>query len=268
MDRNRLTEGGKDMREMKWNQKVMAVTGLLTALVLPATADLFTQDFSSSTVVADYVDATAPTKNQFSLINGPVWSIEAGRIKMVKPAGSAGNLRRWVAMEGTPVSAMSFSFDMEVTGFSEAAGTRLYTGVIGEPVGGGNWMAWGIDATGVANEWTVKGASQTFTGEQTIRIELNATGADLDYTDPLGGTQTLADNSYDIWVGTTLVIDGNTDNFVTPENQLTSFTFGMPSEPAATYYFDNFSVVPEPATLGLFGLSSGLLLAFRKIVNR
>jgi len=224
---------------MKYYQKMMTIGGVLAALVLPAMADLFTQDFSSSAVVADYANET-PEKNQFSLISGTSWSIEAGRLKLTQSNTAPVYLRRWVAMEGTPASAMSFSFDMEVTGFSAAKNTRLYTGSIREPESGKNWMAWGIDATGKDNEWKVASTTQTFTGAQTIRIKLNAGDAPLDYTDPLGGKQTLAVNSYDIWVETTLVVDGRAGAFVKDQYDLTAFTISVTAP--ATYYFDNFKV--------------------------
>jgi hypothetical protein len=203
------------------------------------TAGLFTQDFSSSTVVADYVCKT-PGKNQFSRMSKASWSIDAGRLKLTKSNAFPAELMRWVAMEGTPASTMSFSFDMEVTGFSAPNNTRLYTGSIGEPESGKSWMAWGIDATGSDNGWKVAGTTQTFIGAQTISIKLNAGDAPLEYTDSLGGKQTLAVNSYDIWVGPALVAKGRSGKFVRDQYKLTSFAILLNAP--ATYYFDHFNV--------------------------
>ncbi|MCF7817308.1 MAG: hypothetical protein K9M54_05440 [Kiritimatiellales bacterium] len=223
--------------------------GFILVVVLAAIAAqaaLFTQDFSSSTNAGDYVNAATPTANQFTLVNGGTASIDAGRLKIVNTAGVGGNVSRWAAMEGSPVGAMSFSYEMDLT-FSETNKTRLITGTIGEPAVGRNWMAWGIDATGTDNEWNVNGSpTLKFTGAQTVKFFLNASGSAINYTDPAAGTQLLATNSYDIWVGTTLVADGRTDGYVHPEYDLTAFSLGLQSFPAVTYLFDNFEALDIP----------------------
>ncbi len=226
--------------------------GALLVILMGAMAGqaaIFTQDFSSSTNAGDYIEATSPTQNQLTLVNGGAISIDAGRLKIVNAAGSGGNVRRWVAMEGTPVEAMSFSYEMDVTvAAGYAANTRLITGVIGQSAGGQNWMAWGIDATGVENEWNVTGTPAVkFTGAQTVTFFLNDSAVPLHYTDPVAGTQVLATNSYDVWVGTTQVADGRTGAFVHPEYDLVTFTLGLQVVPEATYYFDNFEVLELPA---------------------
>jgi hypothetical protein len=211
-------------------------------------AAIFSQDFSSSTTVEDYIEATTPSQNQLTLVNGVTASIDAGRLKVVNAAGTSGNVRRWVDMEGTPVEAMSFSYEMEITvAAGYAANTRLITGVIGQPVGGQNWMAWGIDATGVENEWNVTGTpSVKFTGPQTVTFFLNDSSASLKYLDPAAGVQELAANTYDVWVGTALLAEGRADAYVHPEYDLTSFSLGLQVTPAATCHFDHFEVLELP----------------------
>ncbi|MCF7817298.1 MAG: hypothetical protein K9M54_05390 [Kiritimatiellales bacterium] len=229
------------------NAKKTGVVLLATVMTaIAAQAALFTQDFSSSTNAGDYVDATTPTANQFTVINGGATSIDAGRLKLVNAAGTGGNVQRWVDMAGTPVGAMSFSYDLDLT-FSESNNVRLFTGTIGQPNAGNHWMAWGVDATGTDNEWKVSGTSDVFTGPQTMTFFLNDSGVAINYTDPAAGTQLLATNSYDVWVGTTLVADGKTDAFVQTEKNLTAFNFGIQNASACTYYFDNIEVLEIPA---------------------
>ncbi len=227
-------------------------TGLLAAinvmvLACPVSAALFEQDFTSSTNAVDYIEPTAPTANQLTLVNGGDISIDAGRLKIVNAEGTAGNVRRWVAMEGTPVAGMSFSFEMEITvAAGYAANTRLSTGTIGQ-VSPQNFMAWGIDATGVENEWNVTGTPAVkFTGPQTVTIFLNDSSVPLHYSDPTAGTQVLAPDSYDVWVGTTLVSDGRSGGFVHSEYDLQMFNIGLTAGTAATWAFDNFEVVELP----------------------
>ncbi|QHI69829.1 hypothetical protein [Tichowtungia aerotolerans] len=222
--------------------------------VCSVSAALFEQDFSSSTNVADYIDDTAPTANQFTLINGATASVEDGRLKLIKDAGVGGNIRRWIDMEGSPVTAMSFAFDMELS-FSEVADTRLFTGTIGEEGSGNHWMAWGVEATGTDNEWKVTGTTDAFTGVQTVTIFLNdSSESPISYTDPEGGTQLLAANSYDVWVGATQVADGKTDAFVHPEKDLKVFDLGLVEAPSVAYYFDSFDVqkIPESSMVTIY----------------
>ena len=222
--------------------------------VCPVSAALFEQDFSSSTNVADYIDDTAPTANQFTLINGATASVEVGRLKLIKEVGTGGNVRRWIDMEGSPVTAMSFAFDMELS-FSEVADTRLYTGTIGEEGSGNQWMAWGIDATGTDNEWKVTGTTDAFTGVQTVTIFLNdSSESPINYADPAGDIQLLSTNSYDVWVGTNLVADGKTDGFVHPEKDLKVFGLGLTAGPSLIGWFDNFEVseIPYSSTMTVY----------------
>ena len=127
-------------------------------------------------------------------------------------------------------------------------------------------MVWGIDATGTANTWKVTGTTNTFSGNQTIRIFINDSTAALSYTDPLGGAQSMITNSFDIWVGTTKVVAGNTGAYVHPEYDLTAFALAIPSAPAVTGTFDNFNAqtIPEPATLGLIGFAGAVILLVRR----
>jgi hypothetical protein len=232
-------------------------TGIIWAVAtIAATASqagtLFKQDFSSSVNYTDYVKATTPSQNQFTLINGGPISIVDGRLNIVSATG--GNVQRWVDMVGTPVGALSFSYDLSVTYTGVSAGTRLITGVVGEPVAGGHWMAWGIDATGVDNEWKVFGTSTNRVSESaTVKMFLNNTGSDITYLDPTGGTQLLANDKYDIWLGDVRIQAAGTPT--QPDKLLTSFTLAIRNTGSSiTYSFDNFSVktIPGPATLGLY----------------
>ena len=200
----------------------------------------FSQNFSVSTDAGVYIDATTPSVNQFTEIRGGETSIDAGRLKIVNEAGVPGAVKRWVDMEGTPAERMVLSFEMDLTiAGGYAANTRLITGSVGDT--NGIFKAWGIDATGVENEWNVTGITAAFTGPQTLTVFLNDSDVEFDYTDPSASTQVLAAHTVDIWVGTTQVVDGIAN--VQPEYDLKTFQLALMSAPAATYCFDNFEVL-------------------------
>jgi hypothetical protein len=260
---------------MKIPSLALAVSlGLLSpVLVSSASAQvLFTQDFSSSSTVANYVNAATPTQNQFTLISTPTgsaWSISSGELLLTQTTNANAAIRRGIDMVGTPVGALSFSMDINFT-FTSADNTRLLTGLIGSQSTTDAWLSFGIDSTGTANTWNITSdATNTFTGPQTLTLVMNDSGAPITYTAPDSSVQSLAFGAYDLWVGTTSVFLDRTAGVNT------SFAlnqFGMTVQNTAggagTFAFDNFNVVavPEPATWGLLTatLTATMLLRRRK----
>jgi hypothetical protein len=75
----------------------------------------------------------------------------------------------------------------------------------------------------------------------------------------------LANDKYDIWLGDVRIQAAGTPT--QPDKLLTSFTLMIKNTGSnITYSFDNFIVetIPEPATIGLVGFSSGFLMLFRR----
>lgn len=87
--------------------------------------------------------------------------------------------------------------------------------------------------------------SSAFTGStnRTIVFTVNNTGSSLSYTPPGGGTETLANDTWDLWVGTTKIFD---DQAATTASQaLNNFKFGdlaSSSTGRASLYIDDFTI--------------------------
>lgn len=206
-------------------------------------ADLFTQDFSNITDVTECVDK-APTKNQFnSLVSGGgKWSVESGQLSLLKIQNGDAQILRTTDMDGSPVSALSFSFQIDFS-FTSPDGTRLLTGVMGD--GALNWLSYGIDSAGDANAWRVFGdpeRGRTFSGTQTLAFYLNDAGSPITYTAPDGEATSLAPDTWDLWVGKIRVFVGKSTSDTAAK--LTQFGMAVRNKDGGTgtFVFDNFLV--------------------------
>jgi hypothetical protein len=140
---------------------------------------------------------------------------------------SAGNgaLIRNFPFPGPPTS-IRVKFDFDVTSYRRGGGgtTSNYVNfnigtsfdtAAGRPSGG--FAKFGIGwyrSTGVDSFWyvnninsgTVTGAGH-FLGIKTITFAVNGSGGPLTYTSPAGASETLADQTWDLWVGTSKEFD-------------------------------------------------------------
>jgi hypothetical protein len=228
------------------NVTVILLTALNAGFIQAAA--LFTQDFSTSTNVSDYVNAAAPAQNQFTALatgGKGTFSIDAGKLSFVKTLDGNSSINRNTAMAGSPVGAVSFSYDLEMS-FTSAANTSLISATIGSA--GTNWMAYGIVSTGVANTWKMSGTANEFTGAQTLMFVLNDSGMPVTYTAPGGARESVAAGAFDLWVGSTKVYDDRTSTVNTAAD-ISVFAINMQNAgSAATYRFDNFKVQPVVQT--------------------
>jgi hypothetical protein len=250
-------------------KKIMGIiTGLSLALMIqPATAALFTQDFSSSTNVASYASAT-PSQNQFTFLPNTgalgTASITDGTYQFVKTATNNTGVTRTVDMVGSPAAAMKFSFDLAISGFTSPALTRLITGTFGSSA---SFSAYGIDSNGDGT-WRFAGnPALTFNGTQTVTFFLNDSAEAIHYTAPDSTTETLGAGKWEIWVGTVQVTD---EAVGTSANDLSRFNINLQNAvvgQTTTFVLDNFNAeaIPEPATVGMMGLGALATVLLRRL---
>jgi len=233
----------------------------MTALVAGAHSAsafvLFNSDFSKSTKLADYVNASVVPTNTFkfnALADGGAgtFSIAAGALSFTKTGMATASIVRSTSMAvvGTPVGGMRFSYDVNFTFSQTTPNVRLATAFIGG--NGGNsstqWMAWGIDSAGApaSTAWKIGGVS--FTGPQTITAFLNNTGASFTYTAPDGSVAALTNDKWDMWVGNIKVINAAPAAGAT--QTLQGFAMYLNAFSGTTgpvnYTFDNFKVESLP----------------------
>jgi len=238
---------------------LIALTGLML-LSTTAQAQLFSQNFSSSTVVADYVSAT-PNNGQFNDINtsgaGTVISINSGTLQFARTADT-GIFARTTDLSAPPPSAILYKVDVTVSGNSVLTqpaaffqvGSNFGTGFATE-TSTNTYAQFGITFTTTAGTFRVRNGatdSADFSGTQTITWALNNSGSTLSYLAPDASTETVANDTADIWVGTTKIF--NDVAVTTATQQITDLKFVFQSG-AGTIQIDNIQVT-APLADGLF----------------
>jgi hypothetical protein len=191
----------------------------------------FSQAFSGSTSVAAYVNPTAPSNGQFNDVgaetNGGVWSIQGGRLRLVR-AGVSGTdsgagLARWTDLAAAP-SALAVRFDVGVSAWTNSPfqnnalclAVGNYAGHIDYSSGGAadkNFNLLCVDGKGPgAFAFETGGVSSTnYAANGTlyaVSYFLNGSSATLGYRGPDGSLRNLGPGRVAVWVGTSLQIDG------------------------------------------------------------
>ena len=237
--------------------------------------------------MADYVNAANPATGQFNAITSAAnntASISSGALIFTKNGGSSAGFSRSTDFNPVP-SALLLQFDLTISGNTTAQTNS--TGLVLQ-LGSGfsttvavetnsnvhsrialNWTAtngeWSIRQGGGTGASTV---STNTTGIQTVRLYVNNSGLSLNYLGIDSTNYSLANDTYDVWVGTTRVPNLTGVTATSAEVALTDLKFTYDSGAAnAVIAIDNFSVtaIPEPASFAFIAaLATATAMAFRR----
>lgn len=248
---------------MRFSTLHRAAVATFLAILLPQviTAQLFQQTFGSSTTVSDYVNAT-PSNGQWNAIAtsgvNVVISINTGgsnnKLRYARTGGNSGNYARTANFSPTPGTLM-YRFDLTLSGNSAATttaallqlGSGFSTANTAEAAGNVHNRI-GLNITATAGEFQVRDVaggtnSASFSGTQTVLWVTNNSGAAINYRAPDGTQEALADDRFDVWVGTTKVF--NEGNAQTATQSLSNIKLVF-NNGTGTFDFDNFLIDPVP----------------------
>lgn len=229
----------------------------IASLATSGHAQIFSQNFSESTVVADYVDAAGFANNKFTGIsnntNAPS-SITGGKLTFVKSGSSGGHFSQTADMNSQVlIIKFDFAVSRQVTSQTSAlvfhVGNSLgNTGTVISPANGAN-TRFSINFDAISGAFSVRNigsntnATSTYSGEKTIIFAINNKSDEVSYTSP-SGTERLPANTWDLWVGSDRAFnDAAVENRA---NTLANFKLTMQSSvPNATVTFDNFQIINE-----------------------
>jgi hypothetical protein len=219
---------------------------------------LFTQNFSASSTVSNYVNSLSPDNGQFNAISssgaGTVLSITSGKLRFARTA-NAGSYSRTTDFSGPPTSLI-YKFDIQISGNSVAQTTAAVFQV-GSGFGTANstqanadvHSRIGINTTATAGRFTFRdlGASSNsgnLDGSQSITWVINNSDGTLTYKAPDGTYETVATDKYDLWAGTTRLFNDASATTTTQTLADLKFVF---SAGTATIDLDNIVIDPIPS---------------------
>lgn len=232
----------------------VVLCGLLMSSSL-SFGQIFNQNFTSSTTLSDYV-STTPNNGQFNAIStsgaGTVISINTtgGNKLRFARTGNAGAYSRTTDFSPVPTS-MIYKFDLTVSG-NNAAQTTAAVWQVGDGFGTANSSETnanthsriGLNLTATNGQFSIRdlGANNNttnFTGTQSITWVINNSGATLSYTAPDGTTESVANDRFDLWIGSTKAFDERSAETATKTLSDLKFAFSTGN---ATIDIDNINI--------------------------
>ncbi len=239
---------------------------------------IFSQSFGTTTL-SDYISASTPTSSQWNAIGtsgaGVTISVAANNLSFTRSTANVGSFSRTTDFSPTP-DAIKYVFDLTISG-NTAAQTTAAVWQVGSGFGTTNaaestantYGRFGINFTTTDGTFSIRDvtngtSSSNFSGTQTITWILNNSGSSLNYTDPSVSSSALANDTADLWVGTTLVLNDVAIQTVAQTMTDLKFAFTVGS---GTITMDNFSItaIPEPSACALLGGVAVLgLVAYRR----
>lgn len=205
-------------------KKLHLLVVLGTISIFHVKAQLFSQDFNSSSALADYVDATSPGTTKFNAVsttnaNTATAQITNNALKLSRTATTSGVVRaaRTTDLAGSPVGLLLIKFRLAVAGNNVAkasaatfwVGNNFTTNASADAEASGRLSISFENTPGEFSLRTFKpiSSSDKFIGPQNIAWYLNDTGNTTTYTAPDGSVKSVANNTSDVWVGNQQVFD-------------------------------------------------------------
>ncbi len=227
---------------------------------------LFEQNFSSGSTLSTYFNASNPTAAQFNGIavtgSSTTVSINNEALMFARNNGNAGYFVRSTDFSPVP-QVVLLKFDLNISGNSSAA-----TNVAVFQVGSGfsvnsNTEAnaavhsrLAINFTATSGTFTLRDIggsanSSNLSGTQTIRWYINNSGSTMNYTGPDLTVYSLANDTAQVWAGTSRVFTSIGATTATQTMSDMKFVF---SAGTGNITLDDFSVtaIPEPSSFAAF----------------
>lgn len=195
-------------------KKLLLFFLLISGLATVGYGQIFTQNFSGTSVVADYVNAAGEI-NKFTAVGSGtnnIASITNGALTFTKTGAGTAHFSRNASFPGPP-TALKISFTLNVTNIAATNTTQaqLYVGT-----GFANTSAAptlsstthsrlviGFDVTqgyNISGPNAPTGATPYYNTPKVITWVINNTGSTLNYSAPNGDAKTLANDTWDLYV--------------------------------------------------------------------
>lgn len=218
-----------------FNAKTLALSLFFCVPIMATAQVLFTQSFGPSTTTSDYVNVS-PSTNQLDYAGATGTGslsgvIASNKFRIYRSTGTATFARTTdIATPAPTFIKMKFKISVSQNNAANVQGGVLYFGsgfanASASEASPHSRINLGYIGVGVAASpgFYIQAAANTYSTEQEVTWYINNNVIGVNYTNPSGGTTTLASDAADIWVGTTLVSAGVAAT--TPAADLTDFKF-------------------------------------------
>ncbi|SNR71005.1 Por secretion system C-terminal sorting domain-containing protein [Lutibacter agarilyticus] len=241
--------------------KKFLLLSLAMSFCISLNAQIFKQDFSSSTSIADYV-STTPNIGQFDNISPNGANLTASIINRALRFNRTSTATIYAYRNFTFAANPTFvqlKFDFEVSNYQAGTQSPLFSVFIGSGFSSASsgsssdfTSRFGINAQTANGEFKVStidnigGApsSSIFSGKQTITFVVNNSGSNQTYTAPNGSTETVVNGKMDVWVGTTRGIDDFSLKNTDAKGVISGFKIQATSASGTgTFDFDNIEMI-------------------------
>ncbi|MCX6168950.1 MAG: T9SS type A sorting domain-containing protein [Ignavibacteriales bacterium] len=236
----------------KFIQLLIAVLFYLPAV---SWGQIFSQNFTSSSTLSDYINSTSPNSGQWNAIgssnaNGTVLISNNALVFTRTTDPNSMSFSRTTDFSPTP-TGMVYSFVIAVSG-NTVAQTTAAVFQVGSVFGTANsaeananvYARFGINLTATDGTFSIRdiGAgtnSATLSGAQSITWYLNNTGSTVTYTGPDGSSEAVANDTWDLWAGTAKIM--NDKAATTVSQSMTDLKFAFTAGTGAII-LDNFLI--------------------------
>lgn len=206
-------------------KKLLLSLLFITGITVAGYAQIFSQNFNSSSTLGDYISAT-PNSGQFNSIstsnaNSSV-SITSNQLRLSRPTAvtSAATFSRTTDLTTPAPTFLSIKFGFTLSG-NTASSTSAATFQVGSGFGTSNstestgavFARFLINISATDGQFTLRkleggtANSPSLSGLQNLALFINKTGAGQSYLAPNGSTENIASNSWDLWAGNTKIFD-------------------------------------------------------------
>ena len=232
--------------------------------IIDVPPSLLTQDFSSSTVVSSYVDATSPGSHKLNDISaetdGGTWSIYSGRLELVRSGATGSNNGAGFTRHTNLTvndSLVMFHFDLSLDNINTY--TEMGVMTVGDlnNVQDYNQTTYGSNST---SELSFKGdgsddfrfimngaADYTLFPADGMDIHvvwiINSSGSTQSYIGPDYQRHSIEDSYSTLWVEEQLILNNIPPKSGFGGSGATDFRFRTGTSQPMTFTFDNFSLV-------------------------
>ncbi|WOO40319.1 hypothetical protein [Rubellicoccus peritrichatus] len=229
---------------------------------------IFSQDFTASSVVADYVTTPAVSDDEFDDIsvdaNGGTWSINNGALEHERVSANGGNGgATFQRFSGLPsVTFARVEFELAVTGtttYSEIGNLTLgdWQNMVANTSGGASAtkaFALSVKARGADNYYLrLNGVSAADIPTDGSLIQVvwyaNMTGSTQTYDGADGSVHSVDDGNSDLWIDGQLVLDDITRNSNYEASAISAFRFRTASSQPVTLVFDDLNIFDQSAVV-------------------